>query len=131
MKEIARIFRFCRSAEMDFQRLAGPSNVRIDLKYEFCACECLCSVYPLESGEVTRSVNIGTGIQHISRHAKSLLTATQKLWIRTNNENYIYLEKQQQFFLSLCCWGGVCLCPSEAPQPYRISQLIFLFVFTM
>ena len=32
---------FCRVAEMDFQRLAGPRNVSVDLKYMFCACECL------------------------------------------------------------------------------------------
>ena len=25
---------FCRAAEMDFQRLAGPRNVSVDLKYD-------------------------------------------------------------------------------------------------
>ena len=37
---------------MDFQRLAGPRNVSLHLKYcmMFCACECLCTA---ESGEVT------------------------------------------------------------------------------
>ena len=38
---------------MDFQRLAGPRNMSVDLKLMFCACECLCTAYPLESGEVT------------------------------------------------------------------------------
>ena len=27
-------FRFCRVAQMDFQRLASPRNVRVDLKYD-------------------------------------------------------------------------------------------------
>ena len=27
-------FRFCRTAEMDFQHLAGPRNVSVDLKYD-------------------------------------------------------------------------------------------------
>ena len=48
-EEIAIIFCFCRSAKMDIQRLGGPRNVSVDLKYVLC----LCSVYPLESGEVT------------------------------------------------------------------------------
>ena len=26
--------RFCRAAETDFQRLAGPRNVSVDLKYD-------------------------------------------------------------------------------------------------
>ena len=30
-EETARISRFCQSAEMDFQRLAGPRIVSIDL----------------------------------------------------------------------------------------------------
>ena len=33
-EEIARISRFSRAAEMDFQRLAGPINVSVDLKYD-------------------------------------------------------------------------------------------------
>ena len=33
-EEITRISRFCRSAEMDFQHLAGPRNVGVDLKYD-------------------------------------------------------------------------------------------------
>ena len=42
---------FCRSAEMDFHCLAGPRNLSVDLNYDvLCACECLCTVYPLESG---------------------------------------------------------------------------------
>ena len=39
--------------ERHFQRLAGPINVSIDLKYDVCACEYLCMAYLLESGEVT------------------------------------------------------------------------------
>ena len=35
---------------MDFQRLAGPRNVSVDLKYDVL---CLCMAYPLEMGEVT------------------------------------------------------------------------------
>ena len=34
---------------MDFQLLAVPRNVSVDL---VCACECLYMVYPFESGEV-------------------------------------------------------------------------------
>ena len=37
---------------MDFQHLGGPRNVSVDLKYDFCACECLCTVYLFESEEV-------------------------------------------------------------------------------
>ena len=37
---------------MDFQHLAGPRNVSVGLNLMFCACECLCMAYPLESGEV-------------------------------------------------------------------------------
>ena len=33
-EEIARISGFCRAAEMDFQHLAGPINVSVDLKYD-------------------------------------------------------------------------------------------------
>ena len=51
-EEIARIAGFCQAAEMDFHHLARPRNVSIDLI--FCACECLCSVYPLESEFPTR-----------------------------------------------------------------------------
>ena len=40
--------RFCRSEEIDFQRLAGHRNVSV----HFCACKCLFSVDPLEFGEV-------------------------------------------------------------------------------
>ena len=36
---------------MDFQ--TGSRNVSVDLNMTFCACECLCTAYPLESGEVT------------------------------------------------------------------------------
>ena len=36
-EEIARISHFCRSAEMDFQHLAGPRNLGVDLK-----CDVLC-----------------------------------------------------------------------------------------
>ena len=32
-EEIARISRFCWSEEMDFQHIAGPKNVSVDLKY--------------------------------------------------------------------------------------------------
>ena len=35
---------------MDFQHLAGPRNVSVDLKFNVL---CLCTIYPLESGEVT------------------------------------------------------------------------------
>ena len=35
-------FPFCRSVELDFQHLAGPKNVSVDLNYDV-----------LESGEVT------------------------------------------------------------------------------
>ena len=55
-EEIATISHFCQSAEMDFQHLTGPRKVSVDLKYDvvfFCACECLCMVYPLESGAET------------------------------------------------------------------------------
>ena len=37
---------------MEFQRLAGLRNMRVDFMM-FCACECLCMAYALESGEVT------------------------------------------------------------------------------
>ena len=37
-EEIARTSVFCRVAEMDFQRLAGPRNVSIDLKYIVLGC---------------------------------------------------------------------------------------------
>ena len=54
MKKIARISRFCRAAKRHFQLLAGPINVSVDLKLMmFCACECLCTAYALDSGEVT------------------------------------------------------------------------------
>ena len=33
--------------------LSWTHNVSIDLKYDVCACKCLCTAYPLESGEVT------------------------------------------------------------------------------
>ena len=33
-EEISRIFCFCRSAKMDFQRLAGPRNVSVDFSPE-------------------------------------------------------------------------------------------------
>ena len=33
-EKIARISIFCRAAEMDFQYLAGPRNVSVDLKYD-------------------------------------------------------------------------------------------------
>ena len=33
-KEIARISSFCWVAEMDFQSLAGPRNVSVDLKFD-------------------------------------------------------------------------------------------------
>ena len=39
-----------RNAKMDFHHLARPRNVSVDLNIMFCACECLCMVYPLESG---------------------------------------------------------------------------------
>ena len=52
MKQIARISRFCRSAERDFHLLAGPRNVSIDLKYDALCLKCLCAVYLLEMGEV-------------------------------------------------------------------------------
>ena len=32
-EDLSRISCFCRSAEMDFQRLAGPRNVSVELKY--------------------------------------------------------------------------------------------------
>ena len=32
--------------------LSWTQNMSVDLKYVFCACEQLCKVYPLESGEV-------------------------------------------------------------------------------
>ena len=51
-EQIARVSRFCWSAEIYFQRLAGPRNVCVYLNYDFYACECLCSIYPLEPGEV-------------------------------------------------------------------------------
>ena len=31
-EELTRIFRYSRSAEMNFHRLAGPRNVSVDLK---------------------------------------------------------------------------------------------------
>ena len=34
---------------MDFQLLTGPRNVSVDLKYDVL---CLCTAYPLETGEV-------------------------------------------------------------------------------
>ena len=40
---------------MDFHRLARPRNVSVDLKYDVL-CLCLCSVYPLESGEATAQI---------------------------------------------------------------------------
>ena len=33
-EKIARISSFCQAAEMDYQRLAGPKNVSVDLKYD-------------------------------------------------------------------------------------------------
>ena len=33
-EEIARLSRFCRLADMDFQRLAEPRYVSVDLKYD-------------------------------------------------------------------------------------------------
>ena len=33
-EKIARISSFCRAAEIDFQSLAGPRNVSVDLKYD-------------------------------------------------------------------------------------------------
>ena len=50
MKKLQEFPFFCRVAEMDFNRLARPTNVSVDL---LCACECLCMAYLLESGEVT------------------------------------------------------------------------------
>ena len=38
---------------MYFQHLSGPRNVCVDINMMFCACECLCMVNPLESGEIT------------------------------------------------------------------------------
>ena len=40
-EEISRFSGFCRAAKMDFQHLAGPINVTVDMKYDVCACECL------------------------------------------------------------------------------------------
>ena len=37
---------------MDFNRLSEPRNVSVDFQYVFCACKCLCRVYPLESREL-------------------------------------------------------------------------------
>ena len=37
-------------AEMDFQQLAGPRNVSVDLNYDIL---CLCMAYLLEMEEVT------------------------------------------------------------------------------
>ena len=34
VEEIARISCFCRAVESHFQRLAGPINVSVDLKYD-------------------------------------------------------------------------------------------------
>ena len=34
VEEIAIISGFCRAVEMDFQRLDGPRNVSVDLKYD-------------------------------------------------------------------------------------------------
>ena len=50
-EEIARISGFCWASEMDFQCLAGPTNVSVDLKYDVCAFECLCMVYTRLSRE--------------------------------------------------------------------------------
>ena len=51
---------FCWSVELDFQCLAGPRNVSIyTLNMMFCACECLCMVYPLESGNGVNFVLVG------------------------------------------------------------------------
>ena len=47
-EEIARISHFCRSAEMDFQHLAGPRNVSVMM---FRACECVCVWYTCLSQE--------------------------------------------------------------------------------
>ena len=33
-EKIARISRFCQSVKLDFQRLDGPRNVSVDLKYD-------------------------------------------------------------------------------------------------
>ena len=33
-EKIARISGFCQAVEMDFQHLAGPRNVSVDLKYD-------------------------------------------------------------------------------------------------
>ena len=47
---IARISCLYRSVEMDFQQLARARNMS-DIIMTFFACECLCTVYPIESGE--------------------------------------------------------------------------------
>ena len=38
VKEITRISHFCRASESVFQRLAGPRNVSVDLKYDVLLC---------------------------------------------------------------------------------------------
>ena len=53
LKNRKKLSIFYQAAERHFQRLAGHINVSVDLKYDVCACECLCTAYPLESGEVT------------------------------------------------------------------------------
>ena len=45
----SKIHGYCRSAEMDLQCLSGR-NVSVDLKSDVLWC--LCTVYPLELGEV-------------------------------------------------------------------------------
>ena len=33
-EDIERVSHFCQSVELDFQRLAGPRNVSVDLEYD-------------------------------------------------------------------------------------------------
>ena len=53
MKKSQEFSGLCQAAERHFQSLAGLINVSVDLNMMFCACECLSTAYPFESGEVT------------------------------------------------------------------------------
>ena len=49
-EDFARISCFCRTVEFDFQHLAGPRNVSVDLKYDVLCLGVFVYGIPLESG---------------------------------------------------------------------------------
>ena len=53
-EEIPRISRFCRLAEMNFLRLAGPRNVSVELKYDVLCLLVLVYGIPALVGRINR-----------------------------------------------------------------------------